>query len=181
MSKINKFRRRRKFTHDRGTPVSKQRKGPSALTVIAAGLAIGGGLGGAILYYPTIAIQRPSKPGSESYRAPFGFCHTGGGTNCVVDGDTFWFNGEKVRVSDIDAPETHPSHCPLEADLGGRATARLQALLNEGPFELEAGMRDGDRHGRKLRVVTREGRSLGQILVEEGLARDWAGSRRPWC
>lgn len=181
MSKIVKFRRRRKFKHDWGMPVSKQKKRPSALTVIAGGLAIGGGLGGVILYYPTIATQMPNKPGSESYSAQFGFCHTGGGTNCVVDGDTFWIAGKKVRVSDIDAPETHPPRCPLEADLGRRATTRLQVLLNEGPFELEAGMRDEDRHGRKLRIVRRDGASLGQKLVDEGLAREWSGSRQPWC
>jgi len=123
----------------------------------------------------------PINAVSESYAARFGFCHTGGGTNCVVDGDTFWMDGEKVRVSDIDAPETHPPHCPLEADLGRRATTRLQALLNEGPFELEAGMRDQDRYGRKLRLVIRDGESLGQKLIDEGLAREWTGSRQPWC
>jgi endonuclease YncB( thermonuclease family) len=177
-----KFRSRRKFTHDWGVPVAKKKKKkPSALTVIAAGLAIGGGLGGFILYDPTVATTPPSRPGSPSSAVQFGFCHTGGGTNCVVDGDTFWFNGEKVRVSDIDAPETHPPRCALEADLGRRATMRLQALLNQGPFELEAGIRDEDRYGRQLRVVTREGSSVGHILVDEGLARDWAGSRRPWC
>jgi hypothetical protein len=36
--------------------------------------------------------------------ATFGFCHTGGGTNCVVDGDTLWIQGQKVRVADVDAP-----------------------------------------------------------------------------
>lgn len=180
MSRIVRFRRRRKFTHSWGVPASKK-KGPSALTVIAAGLAIGGGLGGVAVYYPTIATHMPLKPASESYAAQFGFCHTGGGTNCVVDGDTFWIAGEKVRVSDIDAPETHPPHCPLEADLGRRATDRLQALLNEGAFELEAGPRDEDRYGRKLRIVTRAGQSLGQKLVDEGLAREWTGSRQPWC
>ena len=180
MSKIVRFRRKRKFTHDWRTPVAKK-KGPSALTVIATGLALGGGLGGAAIYYPTIATLVPINAVSESYAARFGFCHTGGGTNCVVDGDTFWMDGEKVRVSDIDAPETHPPHCPLEADLGRRATTRLQALLNEGPFELEAGMRDQDRYGRKLRLVIRDGESLGQKLIDEGLAREWTGSRQPWC
>ena len=36
--------------------------------------------------------------------ANFGFCHTGGGYNCVVDGDTIWLKGQKIRVADIDAP-----------------------------------------------------------------------------
>jgi endonuclease YncB( thermonuclease family) len=106
----------------------------------------------------------------------------GGGINCVVDGDTFWFNGERVRVADIDAPETHPPRCPAEADLGNRATERLHELLNAGPFTLQSGSSpDEDRYGRKLRIVERNGRSLGSQLVSEGLARPWMGSRQPWC
>ena len=111
----------------------------------------------------------------------FGLCYTGGGTNCVVDGDTFWADGKRIRVSDIDTPETHPPRCRHEADLGHRATLRLQELLNEGPFELEAGWKDKDVYGRRLRIVTRNGVSLGNQLVREGLARQWNGSRRPWC
>jgi len=112
---------------------------------------------------------------------PFGLCHTGGGLNCVVDGDTFWIDGMKVRVADIDAPETHPPRCPREAELGSRATARLRELLNAGPIELRGVDRDEDRYRRKLRVVMRDGRSLGDQLVSDGLARTWTGHRDPWC
>ena len=111
----------------------------------------------------------------------FSLCHTGGGVNCVVDGDTFWMAGEKIRVADIDAPETHPPRCALEADLGNRATLRLQALLNAGPFTLEPIDRDEDQYGRKLRLVMRGSASLGELLVVEGLARRWTGHRDPWC
>ncbi|MEG3088053.1 thermonuclease family protein [Sphingomonas sp. PB4P5] len=111
----------------------------------------------------------------------FDLCFRGGGTNCVVDGDTFWMAGEKIRIADIDTPETHPSRCALEADLGGRATLRLQTLLNAGPVTLVTAGRDTDRYGRKLRVVERGGVSLGDKLVAEGLARRWTGRRQPWC
>jgi len=121
-----------------------------------------------------------SKP-APTVTARFGLCHTGGGTNCVVDGDTLWIGGEKIRVSDIDAPETHPPRCASEARLGKAATRRLQALLNAGPVTLATEDRDTDRYGRKLRVVMRGGQSLGEQLVDEGLARPWEGRRRPWC
>lgn len=111
----------------------------------------------------------------------FVICHTGGGFDCVVDGDTAWIAGEKVRVADIDAPETHPPRCDFEADLGDRATRRLAELMNAGPFEVRSIDRDTDRYGRKLRVLVRDGRSLGDQLVAEGLARTWEGRRRPWC
>jgi micrococcal nuclease len=113
--------------------------------------------------------------------ARFGFCHSGGGKNCVVDGDTFWFAGEKYRIADIDTPETHPARCAEEAALGEAATQHLRQWLNRGAFTLESGGRDSDRYGRKLRVVTRGGTSVGDDLIDQGLARPWEGARRPWC
>lgn len=124
----------------------------------------------------------PSRSAPEpTVSAMFSICHTGGGTNCVVDGDTAWIGGVKVRIADIDAPETHPPRCQLEAGLGNRATARLAELLNAGPFTVQSAGRDQDRYGRKLRVLSRGGRSLGDQLVEEGFARRYDGGRRPWC
>lgn len=111
----------------------------------------------------------------------FPLCGGGARVTCVVDGDTFWLRGEKIRIADINTPETHSPACAAEARLGERATRRLQALLSDGPFELVAGTRDTDRYGRLLRNVTRDGRSLGSVLVAEGLARDWTGRRGSWC
>ncbi len=112
----------------------------------------------------------------------FSSCTTGGGQNCVVDGDTFWYEGTKIRIADIDTPETHPPRCGLEARLGAAATNRLQALLNAGSFKLEVVDRDTDRYGRKLRRVMRSGRSIGDTLIAEGLARPYVGGPRAgWC
>jgi endonuclease YncB( thermonuclease family) len=113
--------------------------------------------------------------------ASFTMCGSGSRHDCVVDGDTFWTGGIKIRIADIDAPETHPPRCASEAQLGEAATQRLLALLNEGPFTLATAGRDEDRYGRKLRIVERNGRSLGAALVSEGLAREWTGHREPWC
>lgn len=121
-----------------------------------------------------------ASPG-DSESAAFGFCHSGGGTNCVVDGDTIHYRGVKIRIADIDTPETHGPRCAAEAALGAQATQRLHALVNSGPFTLESIGRDEDRYGRKLRILTRGGESLGGVLVDEGLARWYQGGRRPWC
>ena len=100
----------------------------------------------------------------------------------VIDGDTFELGGMRVRVADIDTPETR-GRCAYESELAARATGRMRALLAAGPFELHPapGGRDEDRYGRKLRIVTRNGLSLGDQLVAEGLARTWSGRREPWC
>lgn len=102
--------------------------------------------------------------------------------NCVIDGDTFYFDRQSVRIADIDTPETNPARCNHEAELGARATRRLHELLNAGPFTLaQSGARDRDQYGRQLRIVLRDGKSLGAVLVAEGLARRWTGRRQPWC
>jgi micrococcal nuclease len=113
--------------------------------------------------------------------ASFGLCHSGGGFNCVVDGDTIHYRGQKIRIADIDTPETHPPRCASEARLGNAATQRLQALLNAGPFSLRSIDRDEDPYGRKLRILSRNGQSLGGTLVNEGLARWYGSGRRSWC
>lgn len=118
---------------------------------------------------------------TDGESAQFGLCHTGGGYNCVVDGDTLYYKGTKIRIADIDTPETHPPRCAEEARLGSDATQRLRQLVNAGPFSLASIDRDEDPYGRKLRVVTRGGQSLGGVLVDEGLARWYGNGRRSWC
>ena len=104
-------------------------------------------------------------------------CPPGPRDNCVVDGDTFWTNGEKVRIADIDAPEIH-GRCDYETKLAAASRDRLLTLLHQ-PFELQ---RQGkDRYGRTLANVSVNGRDIGMILVHEGLARVWDGARHPWC
>jgi micrococcal nuclease len=115
------------------------------------------------------------------FAAAFALCAEGPRTTCVVDGDTFWMNGEKVRVADINAPETQGAGCPEERALGQQAARRLVGLLNAGEFRLEIEGRSTDRYGRALRVVRRGGRSLGDTLIAEGLAEPWRGKRSNWC
>lgn len=101
---------------------------------------------------------------------------------CVIDGDTIKYAGETIRIADIDTPEIFSPKCPSELQRGNAAKLRLMAILREGPFEIERiGFRDEDQYGRKLRVLTRNGQSIGDMLVREGLARTWTGRREPWC
>jgi micrococcal nuclease len=109
-------------------------------------------------------------------------CGPGRGHACVIDGDTFKLGQRKIRIIGLDAPETHPPRCPAEAALGETATARLQALLNEGPFEMVGSRADmTDRYGRELRTLTRGGRSIAGQLVEEGVVRRYLGYKLGWC
>lgn len=96
-------------------------------------------------------------------------------------GNTIWLDGIKIRIADIDAPETHEPRCASEKALGDRSTIRLKQLLNSGDVTLSPIDRDEDRYGRKLRIVRVDGQSVGDVLIAEGLARSYAGGRRPWC
>src|SRR3546814_17471606 len=121
------------------------------------------------------ASGTPAPAGTPMAARSFGLCFTGGGENCVVDGDTFWIDGEKVRVADIDAPETHPSRCAEEARLGKAATERLRALLDAGPVPLGTADRAVDRYGRNLRIVEGDGGRPGGGTVGRG-----GGGERGW-
>lgn len=125
--------------------------------------------------------QATSAQSGDAETARFARCAGPVRETCVVDGDTFWYRGAKIRLADINAPETSEPACTAEARLGERATARLTTLLNQGPFSLEPIDRERDRYGRQLYTVTRGGESLGGALVEEGLAERWKGYRGSWC
>ena len=60
--------------------------------------------------------------------AEFTLCGDRRRTNCVVDGDAFWFRRQKIRVADIDAPELSPPRCADERQKGEAAKRRLMAL-----------------------------------------------------
>lgn len=164
-----------------------RRPGPSSLrkplaAILCAMIIAAGGwlvFGGADNLFGLLAAAK--TPTSDSLSAAFSFCGGGHREDCVVDGDTFWFEGEKIRIADIDTPELSPPRCEAERIKGEAAKARLLALLNDGKFSLSTGPRDEDKYGRKLRTVTRAGRSLGNALVDEGLARRWDGARHGWC
>ena len=65
--------------------------------------------------------------------------------------------------------------------MGERAASRLQELLNGGAVSLSNIDRDEDVYGRKLRNAAVDGRDVGDTLIGEGLAREYAGGRRSWC
>ncbi|WP_291133477.1 thermonuclease family protein [Erythrobacter sp.] len=156
-------------------------------------LALGGAAFAAVFLAPgpggtgaagaQVAASLPEAARGGAERAVFPICSGSNRVTCVVDGDTIWYRGTKIRIADIDTPETFRPSCERERMIGERATRRLQELLNEGAFTLALppSGRETDRYGRALRVVLRGGESLGQRLVREGLAMRWGGPRREWC
>ena len=136
----------------------------------------------------TAAVPVPGgRPGDASqdgkgFTARFYFCGTSGLDNCVASGDSFWFRKGRIVLADVVAPATENAKCQQERDKGFAAKVRLRDLLNAGSFEFsELKGQNVPATGPAMRVVTRDGRSLGAILVSEGLARPRFGKQQAWC
>lgn len=102
----------------------------------------------------------------------------------VIDGDTYqdMNTGERVRLENIDTPETGPrARCAAERNLGNRATQQARSFITNAR-QLDV-RRTGriDRYDRVIAFIEVDGRDLGQMMIAEGLARPWRGRREPWC
>lgn len=106
-------------------------------------------------------------------------------TLVTLDGDTFDLDGERIRIANMDAPETIHAKCDAELRLGKVASRRLDALLRSGPLTIRRGVpksgRMIDKHGWTLATIEVDGRHVAAIMIAEGLARPWEGRRRSWC
>ena len=97
----------------------------------------------------------------------------------VIDGDTLNFDGERVRLLDIDTPEISDPRCEKELLLGLEAKQHLQELLAYGEATIE---RHGqDRYGRTLAHVYVNGSDVGQQMLDQGYAIRWRPGRQAWA
>jgi micrococcal nuclease len=145
-------------------------------------IAFGTCAGVALHYWPTGEASLAFAP-SPAVSIHFSICSSGSGENCVIDGDTIRWNGEKVRLVGFNTPEISEPLCAAEATKGELAKLRLQQLLNSGSVSfLASAERDRDRYGRLLREVRVDGRDVAEVLISEGLAEPYSGGqKRDWC
>jgi endonuclease YncB( thermonuclease family) len=117
----------------------------------------------------------------------------------VIDGDTIRLHHQQpnVRLVGFNAPETRNAACPAEEELGAKATRRLRDLIREGHLEfhyVRCSCPEGTRgssacnYGRDCGTLKSNGRDVGAILIEEGLAVPFIcgashcpRTPRPWC
>lgn len=59
----------------------------------------------------------------------------------IIDGDTIAIGSERIRLLNVDAPESFRPRCDAELVAGLKAKERLAQLLRGGPIEIE-------RHGQ---------------------------------
>lgn len=102
----------------------------------------------------------------------------------IIDGDTVALGRERIRILNIDAPETYRPRCEAELVAGLKAKERLAKLLRDGPVTIarcdESG-RCEDAYGRTLARLSGSGRDIGQVLVAEGRALPWRPGGEAWA
>jgi len=99
----------------------------------------------------------------------------------IIDGDTLALGNERIRIENIDTPESGTrAACASERRRADQATRYARRLLNR--TQDVRVIRNGvDRYGRTLARIELDGWDMGQIMVDDGHARRWSGRRRSWC
>lgn len=93
----------------------------------------------------------------------------------VVDGDSLGVDGVEWRLIGFDAPETARAVCEAERRLGLIAKSRLETMIRDAvaagqPVDLAASG-ERDRYRRPLAHLRIDGADVGQMLIQELLAR----------
>jgi micrococcal nuclease len=111
----------------------------------------------------------------------------------VIDGDTVAFQANflpeplkkelSVRVFGVDTPEKgHRALCPSEAARGEAATAFTKAQINASTKRQVVLMAWDKYGGRVLGDILLDGKSLRQMLIQNGFAREYYGeAKQSWC
>lgn len=100
------------------------------------------------------------------------------GANAVVDGDTLKIGGRLFRLRGWDAPPLTGNCCEAEHEKGRDARDYFEQLMQWGAARgtLTLKVRNvRDRHGRPLVDIRVEGRDIGEIMAEHGLAAPYQG------
>lgn len=84
-------------------------RGKNTAAAMLAAFVVGAAFTGSGVDFGIPASNVMASPlAPDRLSAQFSLCGENRRVNCVVDGDTFWFQHNKIRIADIDAPELSP-------------------------------------------------------------------------
>lgn len=87
----------------------------------------------------------------------------------VQSGDTFRFDGRRIRIANIDAPPATATLCKAEERLGLLAREKLAELLASGDPQV-APTGQIDRFSRTVALVSIDGKDIGEAMITAKLA-----------
>jgi endonuclease YncB( thermonuclease family) len=86
----------------------------------------------------------------------------------IVDGDTIAIGSERIRLWNVDAPESFRPRCDAELVAGLKAKERLAQLLRRE--RVQSDRQRQDRYRRTLAWARADDRDVGETLIAEGPA-----------
>lgn len=149
---------------------------PVGLVLLALALA---GVGMAI--FRTVAPAPAAAPPLDSPTViveSFAVCDSPSDRPCVLSPASYAYRGRIYHLSDIAVPSLTAPHCPAEADRARAARIALARLMNGGSFNAHPDATDPDRSAR---ILSRDGVSLGGLMILKGHARPWSAKPIDWC
>ncbi len=109
----------------------------------------------------------------------------------IFDGDTFSAGvmlgadveiTVRVRLINVDTPEMN-GKCVAEKIMAQNARDLLATLIPRGTVVELKNIKDDKYLGRiNANVILPDGRDVGRVMIDSGLARPYSGGKRaPWC
>jgi len=113
----------------------------------------------------------------------------------VLDGNTIRIGADRYSLVGFDVPKSYRPKCPQERALSERAATRLSSLIAVGRLDLRRVpcICPGNLNmpncspGLQCGTLRVNGRNVGEILIEEGLAKKYqcgptvCPKRPSWC
>lgn len=127
----------------------------------------------------SVATIIRGDPNAAARAARFGQCYNAPGPNCVLDGDTIEFAGQRLEIAGIVTPKIDGAGCPRERERGIDAAVRLADLLNRGTVATAGDERESD--GTMRTKVEVDGFDVGVAMVNAGVARNSGDGPGSWC
>ena len=137
-----------------------------------------------LLIVPVLVTAQPKQRPGVTYDAVI---------TRVIDGDTVAFQADflpaplkkelSIRVFGVDTPEKgFRAQCPSEAQRGEAASAFTKQAV-AASTQRQVVLIDWDKYGgRVLGDVLLDGKSLRQMLITNGFAREYYGeAKQSWC
>jgi endonuclease YncB( thermonuclease family) len=104
----------------------------------------------------------------------------------LIDSNTIGIGQERIRISNIDAPESFNPRCGEERVAGLKVKERMAQVIRVEKVGIRREGQDPD--GRTPARITVNGQDLGDMLIREGLVLPWRDGpdarmarARHWC